>query len=284
MTIISAFFWGTSFVAIKWGLGFIDAYWFALLRLIVASAGSLLVLIATKGFDFSFFQERAVWLIGVLNGFGFILQYVGLLFTTAGRTSLLVNVNVVFVAILSWMVFGEHFGKRKNLGVIFGILGVILLTTNGEFGTVRGSQFLGDVIEFGSGLAWSLVPILWKGLLSRGNKSVIPLTTGVLLITTATILPFTLVVGGQLPSEWRPELLLLIVYTGILCTTVPVLLSVGALRLLTATVSSIILLLEIVVAVTLSFLLLGEFFTLYSGLGGVLILASIAAVMSGSSE
>jgi drug/metabolite transporter (DMT)-like permease len=55
-TIFAAFLWGTSFIVVELGLELINAFWFALLRFVAASAGALVVvLILNKRIERSLF-------------------------------------------------------------------------------------------------------------------------------------------------------------------------------------------------------------------------------------
>src|SRR5208283_4050731 len=96
--IISSILWGSSFVSIKIGLDYVNPYDFVFLRLAVASAIMVSALFLLGRMRLSAFKEGSVWILGLLNGVAYSLQYIGLLYTTAGKTALLVNLNVIMVA------------------------------------------------------------------------------------------------------------------------------------------------------------------------------------------
>lgn len=124
LTILAGVLWGTSFPAIKIGLEFVDPYMFVFLRMLLASVLTLLIVFATNNFDVSLAKEKSIWYLGLLNGFSYLIQYVGMNYTTASKSSLLINLSAVWVAILSWLILKERFSKKRMSGIVLGIIGV----------------------------------------------------------------------------------------------------------------------------------------------------------------
>jgi len=278
LLIISSALWGSAFVSVKIGLAYLNAYNFAFLRLAVAA----LVLLPALGLHGEFrapaLKERAVWLLGLLNGIAFSLQFVGLLYTTAAKTALLVDLNVIVVALLSWKVFQESFGPRKKVGVILGVLGAVLITTNGNLSTLANGELVGDLLVFSAGLIWAFFIVLHKRVLLRRDRNVIEMSAVVMLATAFLLAPMAIFFGGldlvAVPLvgwEW-------VAYTALIGTVLPYGLWVLALKSVTATIASVVGMLEIVAAMILSSLLLKESYSMITLLGAVLIFASILAV------
>jgi len=103
--------WGTSFSAIKIGLEYVDAYTFVFLRFLLASIIMLFLLLIRRNFGFEFAKRRVAWFLGIANGVAYLFQYVGMNSTSASKSSLLVNLSAIWVAILSWLILKERFGK-----------------------------------------------------------------------------------------------------------------------------------------------------------------------------
>ncbi len=278
LLVLSSVLWGSSFVSIKIRLAYVNAYDFAFFRVGAAAIILLTVLILRGQFRLLALRELSVWILGLLNGVAFSLQFVGLLFTTAAKTALLVDLNVIIVAILSWKFFGESFSFRKKLGVILGVLGAVLITTNGNLSSLAQGELLGDLLVFAAGLVWAFFIVLHKRALQRRDRNVVEMSALVMVATALLLSPMAVLFGGlnlgAVPMQgwgW-------VAFTAIICTVLPYSLWVFALRAVTATIASVVGMLEIVAAMVLSTLLLGETYSAITLLGAVFVLFSILAV------
>ena len=276
--LISSILWGSSFVSIKIGLEYVNPYDFVFLRLAVASAIMVSAQVLRDGVRLSVFKEGSVWILGLLNGIAYSLQYIGLLYTTAGKTALLVNLNVIVVALLSWRIFGENLGSRKILGVALGVIGAAMIATNGDISTLVHGEVFGDLLVFSAGIVWAFFIVLHKRILSEGERSVIELSGVVMLITAVALLPIAIVLGGLNPLSVSLAGWSWVIFTAIVCTVLPYALWILALKAVTATVSSIVSMLEVASALILSVLVLGEIYNAVALVGAIVILISITAV------
>ena len=132
LTIIASSLWGTSFPAIKIGLQFMDAYTFVFLRFFIAALILLLLGLSSRKLVFNF-NKRLVLFLGCINGIAYLLQYIGMSFTSASKSSLLVNLTVVWVALLSPLLMKEEIGRKQISGIVLSLLGIIFVTTNLDF-------------------------------------------------------------------------------------------------------------------------------------------------------
>ena len=278
LLVITSVLWGSSFVAIKIGLTFVDAYDFAFLRLAV-TAGTLFIVLVTRGtFRSKALKEPAIWALGLLSGMGYLLQFLGLEYTTAAKTALLIDLNVIVVAILSWRIFAESFGLRKQLGVILGVVGAALITTNGDLSSLAQGELKGDFLAFISGLLFALFIVLHKRLQMQRDRNVIEMSSVVMLATAIVLFPAALFLGGLNMRSISVEGWAWVAFTAIVCTVMPYALWISALKAVTATIASVVGLLEIVTAMVLSTVLLGESYATATLLGAILVLVSILAV------
>jgi drug/metabolite transporter (DMT)-like permease len=223
-------------------------------------------------------KQRSVWFLGILNGVAFLLQYVGLIFTTAAKTALLIDLNVLIVAILSRWLFQEPFGKRKQLGVLLGVVGAAMITTNGDISSLTSGQLLGDALVFLAGLVWAFFILLHKQILLEKDQDVIELST-VVMLATALVLLLPAIILGRLPSSAVPiQGWELVAYTAVACTVLPYAMWIVALKAVTATVATVVGMLEIVAAMILSSLFLGEVYNTATLVGALLVLVALFAV------
>jgi drug/metabolite transporter (DMT)-like permease len=276
LTGLAGFLWGTSFPAIKIGLGYMDAYTFAFLRFLVASLVMLSVLLLTKNFNFNFNKKRLILFLGVANGLAYLLQYVGMVFTTASKASLFVNLSAVWVALLSPIVLKEHLGSKKTLGVMLSLLGVFFVTTNLNWASLSQGVLMGDLLVVSCGALWAVFMVYNKPL-ATANNNLFPYMAWILLFTLIPLLPPAVFSGGaifSLPLEaW-----LTIFYTAIFCWVLPYYLWLKGLKHISATTSAVVLLIEVIVAMIIATLALGEVLTLVSGIGALFIIIAILLV------
>ena len=280
LTAVASLIWGTSFPGVKWGLGYAgNDFVFLWLRFLVASVVTLSIVLALKRFDLSLLKRPELWAVGALNTAGFSAQYVGLNYTTASKTALLVDINVVAVAIISYFVFAERIGRKQALGVASGLIGVVLLTGDGGISWSE-SEFVGDIMVFLAGWLWAFFIVLNKKLLSKHNA--IELSTGAIVTSAVWLaIPVTYVslAGADLtiePMGWAS-----IVYLGIFCTSVATLLWAMGLEGVSATSSATIMLLEILTALAISIALLEESLRPVAIAGASFVLIAIYLVSSG---
>ena len=278
LLILSSVLWGGSFVSVKIGLEYINAYDFAFLRLGIAAIVLLAVFGIQRKFELTALKEPSVWVLGLLNGVGFTLQFVGLNYTTAAKTALLIDLNVVVIALLSWRAFGESFGLYKKLGLILGVVGAVLITTNGDPSTLAQGQLWGDFLVFVAGLVWAVFIVFHKQVQLRRNRNVIEMSATVMLATALALFPMALLFGGLSFGAIKQQGWVWVAISSLVCTVLPYALWVSALRAATATIASVVGMLEIVCAMVLSTILLGESYTAITLLGAILVLGSIFAV------
>jgi len=278
LLVVTNILWGSSFVSVKIGLAYVNAFTFAFLRLALASAILISVMIISRRSNFASLREPFVWMLGLLNGLGFSLQYVGQIFTTAAKTALLVDLNVVVIALISWRTFNEAFGRRKQFAVVLSVVGAILITTNGDPSNLAHGELLGDVVVFFAGLAWAFFIIYNKQLLLRTDRRVVELSTAILFTTAVLLSPMAILFGNLGSASVSLEGWGWVVYSAIVCMIVPYTLYIMALKQVTATISSVVGMLEIVAAMVLSWIFLGEAYNTVTLLGAALVLVSILFV------
>ena len=286
LVISASLLWGSAFVAVKWGLNLgLDPLFFVIFRFLVAiivALPLLIYLLKGKGFFESF--SSAFLVLGLLNALALIFQFYGMELTTAGKSALLINLNVVFVAIISYKFLGENFSLKKVLAVFLGVFGAILITTEGKLETVSSKTFLGDMMVLSAGFLWAVFIIMSKKWLDNPGESSSAqgglITNLWVIIITALFLLLLLPLtdtGAVLELGWKE--VLVIFYLGGFCTV----LAFGAwyvsLEEMEATVSVVYLLLSIVFAVFLAALFLDESITFFIATGGSLIGISILLVV-----
>ncbi|MCW4044087.1 MAG: DMT family transporter [Candidatus Bathyarchaeota archaeon] len=276
LTVIAGFLWGTSFPAIKIGLQYMDPYTFAFLRFLLAALVMLSVSLLTKNFSFNFNKKRLILFLGLANGLAYLLQYIGMVYTTASKSSLFINLSAVWVALLSPILLKEQLGSKKALGVAASLVGVVLMTTNLDFSSLSQGTVTGDFLVIGAGVLWAIFMIYNKPLV-KDSKNLLQSMMWLLLFTLLPLLPTAAFSTGNFTSlpldAW-----LAIAYTAVFCWVIPYYLWLKGLKHISAVTSGIVLLTEVVVAMAIATLVLGEMLTVVSGVGAVFIIIAILLV------
>jgi drug/metabolite transporter (DMT)-like permease len=276
LTILAGVLWGTSFPAIKIGLNYINSYLFVFLRFLLASALMLLIMLSTKKLTFPIKQKKLILFLGVANGAAYILQYVGMNSASATEAALFINLSAVWVALLSPKLQGETLGRRKILGVLAALTGVIFVTTNLDFSMINRGQAIGDFLLIASGVIWAFFIIYNKNLVMKSN-GVLQSLTWILPVTLLPMLPFVFPSANQI-AALPAQAWLAIIYTAVACWIIPYYLWLEGLKHISASTSTILLLSEILVATAISYVLLNEVLNTISVVGASLIVIAIVLV------
>ena len=275
-TVLAGFLWGTSFPSIKIGLQYMSPFSFVFLRFLIAFLTMFSIMLVTKNFSFNFSKNRLILLLGIINGAAYLLQYIGMVNTLAFASSLFVNLSVVWVALLSPIAIKEPLGGKKVAGVLLSLVGVVLMTTNLDFESFGTVDVIGNLLVISAGILWAIFIIYNKPLVEETNN-LIQSMTWILFFTLIPLLPIaTFSMETVFALSWTAWIT--IIYTAILCWVVPYYFWLKGLKNISPVTSSIVLLTEIIVAVAVSTIFLGEILTVVSGIGAVFIIIAILLV------
>ena len=276
-TILSGIMFGTSIPAIKLGLdqAQIPPILFATLRFLVASALVVLLLRKQGWIDGPLLKSRPIWIIGILNTVGYILQFEGQALTTASDAALVIGSAALMIPVASWLNGTEKLVWSRTLGVVLGFVGTALVVTRGEPLVLGGSQVLGDILILGTAVTIALIFILTKSLVVKeGSRAV---TGGIILTTAVLLVPFVpLDTAG--PVSLGLDAWFYILFLAVLSTVGAYFFFARGLETVSPTVSSIILPIEVIVSVGLSVLIFRDPFNFLSGTGAVLIIVGVLLV------
>ncbi len=279
--ILASVFWGTAFPGTKLIVGSVDPLFITMARLGIGALLGFAVLAAMHRLRWSFLREPWVWALGLVNSIAFNLQNIGLAYTTASKTALLVNVNIVFIAILMVVLYKERVTVPRTTGIVLGLLGVLVLATKLNPATLAGGDFVGDILVFFAGVMWAFFVMGLKRMVDRGGDY-IALVTMILATTSLFSAVPLFFVSGPWPSDaasWAG-----IAYLGLIPTFLPMFLYTLSLRTISPTVSSLLVLLEIIVATLLSVAMFRDVLDAFTLVGGGLILLGTFVVARGEKE
>ena len=276
-TILAGALWGTSFPIIKIGLRTIDPFTFVFWRFFVSCIVLLMVMLLLKKIEFKIVNKKLLIFLGISNALGYLLQYISMPYTTAAKAALFINLSAIWVALLSPKLLGEKFSPKKVAGVLFGLAGIVFVSTNLDFSSFNQGQTAADALLIISGLTWAIFMIYNKKLVTNSTSATFQNMTLVLIFTFLSIAPFSVLAGPGFFAldgwAWAA-----IVWTAIVCWVLPYYLWLEGLKHLSASTSTILLLSEIIVAIATSIIVLKEPVTIFSTIGAFLIVIAIALV------
>lgn len=155
--IVATFLWGTTYPTVKFGLSELHftPLSFLSLRFFITLLSMFPFLLSKQ------FRREVFWalgktdiiLLGVFNGITFSLHFMGQVWTTAGISTILINMYVLYTPIFGHIILGQKIYRRKKIAVIVGFIGVIIIAL-GDLSSLGSNivTFIGIVLLFMAGV------------------------------------------------------------------------------------------------------------------------------------
>ncbi|MCG7343219.1 DMT family transporter [Sporosarcina sp. ACRSL] len=206
-------------------------------------------------------------IIGVFLYIAFVLQTVGLQYTTPSKNAFLTAVNVVIVPFIGLLIYRRKLDLFEVVGAFLAMFGVAVLSLQWSAGIN-----LGDFLSFCCAIGFAF-HIFYT---AQFVKTEDPIVLTIVQMVTATVIGFVVVLlKGETAFSMQPEGLTSLLYLGVFSTTIAFLLQTVSQKFITETKAAIILSTESLWGMVFSVILLSEILTLKMGIGAVLILAAI---------
>jgi drug/metabolite transporter (DMT)-like permease len=263
--------WGATFVLVKQALADISTLLFLTVRF--ALAAFVLALVFRKDFRAGEvgFSMRAGALAGLCLFGGYVLQTLGLRFTTASKAAFLTGFTTPMVAVLSSLVYRRAPQIVELAGVAIAFLGMALMTIPSVGFQIGG----GDLLVAGCAVAYAF-HILVTGRFARQVNIGVMIVTQI--ATGATLGAVTFWWAEPARVVWTPILWAALAVTSLFATALAFSIQTWAQRWTSPTRTALIFAMEPVFAWITSYLLLGEVLSRRAALGAGLILAGILMV------
>jgi drug/metabolite transporter (DMT)-like permease len=204
----------------------------------------------------------------------FWLWITSLSYTTIASSVMLVTSHPVFIALVSYFVWGERLNKLAISGIVIALIGVILINYGGFIFSSR--AFWGDLLALMASFAMGAYLII--GGWMRERIDILPYLTIIYTCSAVILLAATMISGyklfGYSPITYAMLVLLALVPQVIGHSSLNI-----AVRLLPVTFVSVAILGEPVGATILGYLLLKEIPTANEIAGSLLILCGIFMVL-----
>lgn len=201
-----------------------------------------------------------------------VLLLYGLAATTAINTALLLNAESLLTVLIALAFLKERGAKKDYLGIVLLLVGVVFLTTSGEFQKLTlTSQIMGNLLIVGACLFWSIDNNLSKFL---SKKRDIILITGLKCFIGGSILlatAFSLGISFNVPLISLPYLL----SVGAFSIAFSILLFLFALREIGSMRTGVVFSTSSLFGAVFAFAVLRESFTLMQLLAGLVMLLGV---------
>ena len=274
--------WGSSFLLSKLALVELGPMSLALYRWVIGSAalGGYLTWQGRVGEAMCLARQRpwgfaSLGLVGVALFYAF--QNLGLRYTTVVHVGVLINLNPVFIALLSTLALGERLSRLQWGGILSAGVGVVLVAATGKNPGPRGGSLLGDGLTLLSAVCWAIYSVMGRRVLARHDPLVV--TSIVAGWGTLWLLPLAAVEG----LSWDLSLQgwVVVGLLGLLCGALAYLLWFRVLAVISPGQAAVYLFLVPLVSCGLSVVFLHEPFTLGTCLGTALVLAGVFCTGTG---
>jgi drug/metabolite transporter (DMT)-like permease len=251
--------WGWTFVVVKDAIEEFPATSFLALRFLIATAVMILAVRRLPG--------RRAMVIGCLIGLpmagGYLLQTIGLRFTSPGNAGLITGLFFVFTPLLDRL-FGTAIRPRTVIAVAVALAGTFLLAGGGQLG-IR----LGDALIVGCAVCFAVQIVL----LSRWSPGFG--AEELTLVQLATCAALFMLVGAPQLRAPSASVWMAILITGVLASAAAFFVQTWVQSHLTASRTALVLASEPVWALFFSVLLAGQRLDVVQGLGAALVIAAI---------
>jgi drug/metabolite transporter (DMT)-like permease len=243
------------------------------LAFIRAAVPSLLVggYLIYKRSDFNFLRDRIAALSGLVNGLRLLVWTGGMQFMDVSGGIVLTYTSPIFSALLSYLFLGESLKKSTFVAFFIGIIGVVCVTG----GHVSG--FLGSVLIITAAILWGVVNVCSKHSLKKFSSIEMVFSQNFFATIFLAYAPIVY------PTPGLYELGLGTLY-GLITGTIGFVLYMRGLKFMSVAEASVVTYLEVVFAMVLANLLLGEQPDATRIIGGILIIVSGALIGFGTNS
>ena len=188
--LLTALFWGGTFIAGRIVARYVDPFSGAFLRFLIASIFLILITKKVEG-NFQILNKKQLWaviLLGITGVFAYnVFFFSGLAHIEAGRAAIIIATNPIFIGLFSAYFFKEKLSIFKILGLFISVSGAIVVITRGNIMTLFQGQFgLGEFFISMCVVSWVSYSLIGKRVMV--NLSPLNSVTYSIIFGTITLL------------------------------------------------------------------------------------------------
>jgi drug/metabolite transporter (DMT)-like permease len=212
-------------------------------------------------------------ILGLLFGAGFLLQTIGLKYTSVAKSAFITGITVIFTPFVYWLIERKKINFWQIGGVVIVTIGLWLFI-NPKFDNLN----IGDMLTLFSTLFWAFY-ITYMDVFTRGRSSKTETTQLVIfqLIAAApiSILYCALFELSNIKLVWSTGLLVSLAYNGIIASFLLTFIHTSVQRFTNPVKASLIFSLEPVFASILAVIFLKEIMYISEITGAVILMAGV---------
>lgn len=270
--------WGGGFVASDMALESMKPFQIMMVRFLLASVLMGVISRGQRKSEEKLKDRAGAIKAGVLMGvtlfMGFAFQIIGLQYTTPSKNAFLTALNVVIVPFIAFVILKKKIGAKGIIGAVMSVLGVALLSLNGDF-TVS----LGDGLTLFCAVGFAFQIFFTSEFVKKYPASVL---NTVQMFTAFVLSAISLMIFGENDFHVTTQGWLSVLYLGVVSTTICYLLQTACQKYIDETKAAIILSMESVFGTIFSIMILHEVVTVRMVIGCAVILAAV--IISNMSE
>lgn len=190
--LLTAFFWGGTFVAGRAVAKDVGPFSAAFLRFAVASM--LLLILTWRQEKRLPLPTRGQILPLVLLGLTGVFAYNAFFFNAlrlidAGRAAVIIALNPVFIGLLAAYFFKDRLGPIKLIGIVLSVTGAVIVISRGEVRQLfEGGIGWGELLTLGCMASWVAYSLIGKAIL-KGMSPLVSVSYSSVIGTAALFLP-----------------------------------------------------------------------------------------------
>ncbi len=276
--LLTAIFWGGTFIAGRVIAGHVNPAAAAFLRFVVASVFLVALTLKTEGLPRPMDGHKilALFLLGATGVFAYNLFFFrGLELISAGRASLIIANNPIFIALFSFLFFSEKMTPLKIMGILISVTGAILAISGGNpAALLSGGLGLGDIFILCAVCSWVTYTLIGKRAMNR--LSPLAAVTGAAVTGMVMLLIPALISGmaAEIPL-YRPVDWAALFYLGFFGTVLGFVWYYDGIKAIGPARAGLFINFVPLSAITLGYLLLDEPVTLSLALGALLVITGV---------
>lgn len=275
-----AILWGGTFIAGRVAARDVGPFSAAFLRFAIASVFLLAMTLRAEGRlpAIKKGQILPLFLLGMTGVFAYnVFFFKGLKLIHAGRASLIIANNPVFITLFAALIFRERLNVIKAFGILLSVTGAMIVISRGDVGEIfRGGLGWGEAFIFGCVASWVAYSLIGKSVMT-GLSPLVSVSYSSLIGAVALFVPACLEGLLREVSTYPATAWLCLFYLGFFGTVLGFVWYYEGINRIGPTRAGQFINFVPISAILLAFVLLGEPITLSLLIGGILVISGVYA-------